>query len=188
MDFDTLPDRSLIAECLRNDPVAWEVLLERYKRLIYSVTVRYRFEIDERHEIFQTVCIEILQSLPSLREVAMLRHWIVTITIRQCNDFLRKKYRDRALYSPDEIAGHDPITDTVQIYVASEREEWLRMAMKDLSERCRLLIERLFLQEEKSSYEDVARDLGISPDSVGSARQRCLERLRKLLDSTGETR
>ena len=185
MDFATLPDRDLIAECLRNDPGAWEALLERNRRLIYSVTVRYGFDADDRQEIFQTVCIEILRSLRSLREVATLRHWIVTITIRQCNDCIRRKYRDRAIYSNERTGLTEPSIDTLQIYAAAEREESLRLAMKELSERCRLLLQFLFLQDATSSYEEAAHDLGLSKDSIGSARARCIERLRKLLESKG---
>jgi RNA polymerase sigma factor (sigma-70 family) len=188
MDFSSLPDRDLIAECLNNDPAAWEALLERHKRLIYSVTVRFGFDVDDRHEVFQTVCIEILRSLASLREVGTLRHWIVTITIRQCNDRLRGKYRERAIQSYDERGVSEPSIDTLQIYAAAEREEWLRLTMQQLSGRCRQLIQRLFLQDERSSYEEMAQELGISKDSIGSVRQRCLEQLRKLLEDRGETK
>jgi RNA polymerase sigma factor (sigma-70 family) len=137
--------------------------------------------------LFQTVSLEILRSLPSLREVATLRHWIVTITIRQCNDCIRRKYRDRALFAQERTGRIEPFIDTVQIYTATEREEWLRRAMKELSAQCRVLLERLFLQDDASSYQDTARELGISKDSIGSARQRCLKRLRKLLE-LGEDR
>jgi RNA polymerase sigma factor (sigma-70 family) len=188
MDFSSLPDRNLIAECLKDDPAAWEALLERHKRVIYSITVRFGFDVDDRHEVFQTVCVEILRSLASLREVATLRHWIVTITIRQCNDSLRRKYRDRAVQSYDEGSVSEPAIDTLQIYAAAEREEWLRLTMQQLSARCRKLIERLFLQDDRSSYEEMAEELGLSRDSIGSVRQRCLEQLRKLLEDRGESK
>jgi len=175
-------DRELIAECLKDAPAAWELLLTRYKRLIYSITVRFGFEMEDRHELFQKVCVEILRSLPSLREVSSLRSWIVTITIRQCNDYLRGKYRDRSIR---DLQLANPVVDTLRIYAESDREAALRDAIASLPTRCRILIERLFLQDEKATYEETARELGLSKDSLGSARQRCLEQLRKILQSAG---
>jgi len=182
-----LPDRELIAACLENQPTAWEALLHRYKRMIYGVTVRFGFDAEERHEIFQIVCMEILKHFRSLRELEKLRSWILTITIRECNDSIRKKYRERRVISTDPIGVDQPVTDTLNIYASAEREEILRVAIGNLSDHCRKLIQLLFLDEETASYSDVGKELGISKDSIGSARQRCLERLRKLLEDQDKT-
>jgi len=111
-----------------------------------------------------------------------LRSWILTITIRECNDFIRRKYRDRDLFGGDYSAVREDRVDTLNVYASLERQENLRLAMEKLSEQCRQLFRMLFLEDEKSTYVQLAERLGISKDSIGSARQRCLERLRKLLD------
>src|SRR5256885_8982463 len=49
-------DPELVAACLSGDSKSWERLLRRYERMIYSVPVRLRFEMDERQEVFQNVC------------------------------------------------------------------------------------------------------------------------------------
>jgi RNA polymerase sigma-70 factor (ECF subfamily) len=177
------PDRELIEACLNKDPAAWEALLHRYKRLIYGVTVRFGFDAEDRHEIFQTICLEILRSVHALREVDKVRSWILTITIRECNDCIRRKIRERKVFAAGNVPQAEPIVDTLGVYAAVERAEMLREAIQALSEHCRELLRLLFLQEEKASYELVAERLGISKDSIGSARQRCLERLRKTIET-----
>ena len=68
---------------------------------------------------------------------------------------------------------------------AAERERMLRSAMEDLSERCRSLLDLLFFSKDKASYSELGELLGWSKDTVGSARLRCLERLRRILEGKG---
>jgi len=47
----TLSDQHLVEACLAGDSQGWEMLLQRYKRLIYSVPVRFGFDHDDRHRL-----------------------------------------------------------------------------------------------------------------------------------------
>jgi DNA-directed RNA polymerase specialized sigma24 family protein len=73
----------------------------------------------------------------------------------------------------------------MQIYLAAERSEMVREAMGQLPEPCRSLIELLFFSEEKTSYSQLGGLMGWSKDTIGSARLRCLEKLRRILESKG---
>src|SRR5688572_22406078 len=134
-------DHQLIVQCLAGDPTAWEALLHRYERMIHSVTARFAFQMDDRHDVFQSVCCEVLKNLPALVDTFKLRSWIMTITIRECNDLIRKKYRQRR-HDSEETALHitDPSADTLGIYLQAERDQLLREAVEQLPERCRQLI------------------------------------------------
>src|SRR5262245_36901744 len=95
-------DSALVLQCLEGTPQRWIELLDRYKRLIYSVTVRFGFGSEDRHDIFQTVCVDILKNLPSLRNASSLRYWILTITVRKCCA-LRKRHQEEWVH--DEVDG-----------------------------------------------------------------------------------
>src|SRR5207249_218451 len=88
-------DHALIAGCVNGDQQAWIELLDRYKRQIYGVTVRFGFDVEDRHDVFQAVCLETLKSLSSLRNASSLRYWILTITVRQCSLLLKRKRQER---------------------------------------------------------------------------------------------
>lgn len=181
-----ISDRVLVTDCLNGDQQAWTLLLDRYKRLIYSVTVRFHLEIEDRHDIFQAVCLETLKSLRSLQNASSLRYWILTITIRQC--WLFQRHRRKGRSEPTDEATldvEDPRADTMQIYLTAERGEMLRQAIGELPERCRSLLELLFFAEEKASYSRLGELLGTSKDSIGSTRLRCLDKLRKILEEKG---
>jgi RNA polymerase sigma factor (sigma-70 family) len=179
-------DSELVFKCQNGDQEGWTLLLNRYKRLIYSVTVRFGFENEDRHDVFQAVCLEILRNLSSLRNTSSLRYWILTISVRQCCVF-RKRLQQERLHSPDDSALliYDPHPDTLSIYQAAERAEILRDAMEELPERCRHLLSLLFFADEKTPYTQLGGTLGCSKDTIGSARKRCLERLRKILTQKG---
>ena len=182
----SLSDQALVAECVNGDQQAWTELLNRYKRLIYAVTVRFRFEPEDRHDIFQAVCLETLKSLPSLRTASSLRYWILTITIRQCCLLLKRRRQEEERQSTaGSTAIEDPRANTMQIYQDAERGEMLRQAMEELPERCRSLLQLLFFAEDKASYSQVGEAFGWSKDTIGSARLRCLDRLRKILEGRG---
>jgi RNA polymerase sigma factor (sigma-70 family) len=179
-------DQILVAECVSGSQEAWITLVDRYKRLIYSVTVRFGLAPEDRHDVFQAVCLETLKSLPSLRNAASLRYWIITITIRQCSIFVKREAKER-MQQPGETAltVEDPQADTMQIYLTAERTEIVREAMGELSEPCRSLLELLFFKEEKTSYSELGGLMGWSKDTIGSARLRCLGKLRRILEGKG---
>jgi len=118
--------------------------------------------------------------------MAKLRTWILTITIRQCNHLVRTKYSQR-LHEPVESAYDikDPTADTFEIYLRSEREQLLREVFAELPERCGRILRMFFLDGTTPGYQAVGRQLGLSPETIGSVRHRCLKKLGQLLESKG---
>ena len=179
-------DSLLVADCLAGEQQAWLQLLRRYKGLIYAVTVRFGFSLDDRHDVFQSVCLEILKSLPSLRSASSLRYWILTITVRQCSALRNRQKLDLAPAANEEwMLVSDPRPGILDIYVETRRAEILREAMAELQPRCRTLLDQMFLREGETSYAELGRMIGCSKDSIGSARLRCLEKLRRILLDKG---
>src|SRR5579863_1026878 len=61
-------DARLVRECNNGNQEAWSALIHKYKNLIFSVPVKYGFNRDDAADIFQSVCVELLSQLPTLRE------------------------------------------------------------------------------------------------------------------------
>ncbi len=66
-----------------------------------------------------------------------------------------------------------------------EEEHMVRVALEQLGDRCRTLLDLLYFQETPPSYAEIAAALGIPTGSVGPYRARCLQQLRKLLLEIG---
>jgi RNA polymerase sigma factor (sigma-70 family) len=179
------PDQRLVRECLRGNEEAWSALLDHYKRLIYSIPVKYGFPPDEAADIFQAVCLELLSELPHLRNPKALPKWIMEITAHKC--LHRKRQQQRVVVSDPDDEAFDRSTPAQAegILREAENEQTLRQVLTDLPPRCRELIRMLFFEEPARPYQEVAETLGIATGSIGFIRQRCLERLRKRLLEVG---
>ncbi len=82
-DYTRSEDRELVAACLRGDQKAWESLVVRYQRLIYSIPVKARLSPDDAADIFQSVCLKLLQNLGTLREHENIVAWLIKTPTRE---------------------------------------------------------------------------------------------------------
>jgi len=177
------PDTRLVKECLEGSEEAWSALIERYKNLIFSIPMKYRFSRDDASDIFQGVCLELLSDLPKLREPKALPKWIIQVTSHKC--FHRKRQILRTETSADETFEQVTPPRAEGILRQAEEEQALAEALRGLRPRCRDLIHMLFFEEPARPYKEVAESLGISTGSIGFIRQRCLDRLRRHLQDVG---
>jgi RNA polymerase sigma factor (sigma-70 family) len=179
------PDSRLVRECLAGSDQAWFALVEKYKKLIFSIPVKYGFSADDANDIFQAVCLDLLSELPKLRRAKALPKWIMQVTAHKC--FHRKQYLQRVELSDPNAEVLDKATPARAEVILREaqEEQSLRQAMNDLPPRCRQLVEMLFFDEPARPYQEIAEMLGLAVGSVGFIRQRCLEKLRKSLVEAG---
>ena len=139
---------------------------------------------DEAAEIFQAVCLGVLQELPRLREPRALAAWLIQMTSHKC--FRWKEQRNR--YVETEL--QETLTDELpklpdELFREIEREQILREALAALSPDCKRLVELLFFENPPIPYEEVSKTLGMAKGSIGATRMRCLEKLRRRLEKKG---
>jgi RNA polymerase sigma factor (sigma-70 family) len=177
-------DERLVQGCLRGDQQAWEELIDKYKRLIYSVPLRYGASADDAGDVFQAVCIEVFNSLSQLKNVGSLRSWLITVAIRQSYRWKKKQsYHVELDAMEPEVA--EEIAAVPEVMAQVEQEQIVREVVNKLSPRNAELVRLLFFEHPPLPYVEVARRLGLATGSIGFIRGRCLERLRKLLLESG---
>ena len=179
-------DRDLVQGCLKYREEDWELLVEKYKNLIYSIPLRYGFSQEEAADIFQSVCLDLIQEMPKLRDPQALPKWLMQVTAHEC--FHRKTFNNRMVSRDDAEAAFPETSAPAQADInlfEIEEEQMLREAMASLAPRCRELVHMLFFEEPKRPYQQVAASLGLATGSIGLLRQKCLDRLRKRLDELG---
>src|SRR5262249_62097417 len=94
--YKSYSDPELISMCLKGDGLAWEALIMRYRRLIYSVPVRFAFEPADAADVFQAVCLKLLEHLHDIKDDRKISGWLVTTTTRQCLHVKSMKARETA--------------------------------------------------------------------------------------------
>ncbi len=187
-ELEETSDKELVTACLAKNDAAWEVLIARYERLIYSIPIRLKMSPQEAIEVFQSVCFILLKKLSTLRDQERIYSWLITTTTRECWRIKALEQRDLAPPQTNGSNGSVPSTDTLtaeqlayERRVADEQHKIVWQAVSELPERCRELIIMLFFLNEEPTYEDIAERLNMPVSSIGPTRARCLQKLRKVL-------
>jgi RNA polymerase sigma factor (sigma-70 family) len=181
-------DRDLVDGCLKHCEDDWNLLIDKYKNLVFSIPIRYGFSREEAADIFQSVCLDLIGELPKLRDPQALPKWLMQVTAHKC--FHAKKQSTRTVSRDDEDAevpeASIPPEADLKILEIQE-EQMLRDALAELPPRCRELIHMLFYEDPKRPYQEVAASLGLATGSIGLLRQKCLDHLKKQLRTLGFT-
>jgi RNA polymerase sigma factor (sigma-70 family) len=184
--FAALPDSELIESCLQGHFQAWEVLLARYQRLVYSIPLRYGLTEHDANDVFQNVSLLLVENLAKLRDRERLGAWLVITTRRESWRLLRQHQPDsldsETVSSEKSVPGALRSEDD---FVALERQALVRSAVELLDPRCQRLLEMLFYTDPRPSYAEIARALSLPDGSIGPGRARCLEKLMKILEGIG---
>jgi RNA polymerase sigma factor (sigma-70 family) len=178
-------DTRLVEECLSGNEEAWSLLIDKYKALIYSIPVKYSLSQQEAADVFQATCLELLVRLPQLREPRALPKWLMQVAHHEC--YRLKRLNQRVVSRDAEPDLPEPETPAIaeSLVEQTQDEQMLREAMTALRPQCRRLVELLFFETPPRPYTEVAAELGLAVGSIGFTRQKCLERLRGLLEKLG---
>ena len=180
-------DERLVRACLNGDDDAWAVLIDKYRRLIYSIPVRYGASPEDAADIFQLVCLELFAHLRDLRKAGALPGWIATVAKHQSFHWKRRHRRreDRELANVEMDAIESEPSVAAEVMDAAVHEQMVRDASARLPPRCQEMIRLLFYEEPPLPYKEIARRLGLAVGSIGFIRGRCLRRLKKALHEMG---
>jgi len=178
---DQRDDAALVEACLRNDRQAWDQLISRYRRLVYSIPVRYGFEPTDADDVFQSVFVILYQKLETLRDQHRLSSWLITTTHRECWRIGRQ--RNRELDLAHDFA--DVSSPSEQRIGDWERQHIVREALQRLGGQCQQLLHALFLEPSEQNYDQIADRLGMKVGSIGPTRARCFRKLEKILIELG---
>jgi RNA polymerase sigma factor (sigma-70 family) len=178
-------DQELIDACRAGRQGAWQEVLDRYERLVFSIPLNFGLTRADAADVAQLTFTTLVEHLDRLRPDSNLGGWLATVARRHALRLLRKQKRE--FLGQDEDIGDSPLLASIPINDPSawERVEWLNQGLSRLDQRCQKLLLRLYLSDDQPAYEVVAAELGLRVGSIGPIRGRCLERLRAILLEPG---
>lgn len=181
------PDRDtqLVERCLAGEDEAWQEVVRRYERLVYSIGISYHLEKTDLADLFQEVFAALVRGLPRVREPRALCKWLAQTSERVARAQALRLKRERANRANDphlleSLPASEPWAGTEDLE-RLEQETIVRVAIADLPERCRKLLQLLYYEDPVPSYAVVARRLRMPIGSIGPTRARCIGRLREAL-------
>ncbi len=174
------PVTDLLSLASGGDQAAWNALVGRFERLVWSVVRGFRFDDGTSHDVFQTVWLRLVEHCDRIREPERLAGWLATTArneaIRALNHSRRETPSDFAFDLVDPTA---PEPD--EILVEDERDRAVLRAFSELSDDCQRLL-RLVCADPPLDYQTIAELIGRPVGSIGPTFGRCIKRMRQIMD------
>jgi RNA polymerase sigma factor (sigma-70 family) len=185
-------DDRLVRACRRGEAAAWDVLVNRYQRLIYTVPRRSGLDEDQAAEVFQRTFAKLLEYLDRIEQPDRIRAWLVTTARRETWRLIHQQSAERSwsdTHAPHDEIGHETVPDDAPLPDEAlerlEEQHLVYMAVAALGERCRRLLTLLFYRPDPPPYAEIAVALAMPEGSLGPTRARCLQKMRRLLEASG---
>ena len=178
----SLSDKELLRRCRAGDEGAWRQVVDKYKRLIFSIPLNYGLPPDDAADISQQAFISLVENLDRLRADSNLGAWLVTVARRHALHQLRKQKRE-------QVGSNEDIGESSQVLTLAatdatahwELAQSINQGLNRIDRRCRELLLALYFDSQQPSYEGIAKRMNIAVGSVGPTRGRCLKRLKEAL-------
>lgn len=172
-------DEELIAEYKRSGEArAFDELVHRYERELYSYLRRYLGDATLAEDAFQTTFLQVHLKCDQFEEGRKFRPWLYTIATNQAIDTQRRNKRHR-LASLDRRHGRggDDLGALLDLLVSkesgpagevekTERANWVRQAVSELPDPLRAALTLIYYQGLR--YREAADVLGIPVGTVKS--------------------
>ena len=183
-DYKALGDPELVGLCLKGESKAWEALILRYRRLIYSIPVKFNFTTADASDVFQSVCLKLIEHLHELKDESKVSAWLITTTTRQCIHLRSQRMRESS-HDDDFEEPADVAVNVEDVQIKTQQEQNVRNAVNKLPDRCRRLLELLYFEMTNPTYEQIGKSMNMPVASIGPTRARCLEKLRTVFRQRG---
>lgn len=184
-EYEGLPDAMLMAETQKGKPMAYEVLVNRYKKRAYYIALSLVGDHDEATDLSQETFVRIYQTRKRYNPQMPFFSWFYTILSNLAKNHLKKR-AVRFEHARRASEEHYPQLDgpaAPDFFIESDetrRVVW--QAIEKLSfEHREVIVLRHF---EDLSYDEIAKLLNIPVGSVMSRLYYARKKLREVIEKS----
>ncbi len=178
-----ISDTQIIERTLGGEPEAFNMLVHRWERQIYGLTLRMLGRDEEAKDATQETFLSAYRNLSKFRGEAKFSSWIYRIALNICNTKLRG--RSKSTFSIEEEREAHGFEIAIEEYDLSDdiqREQitlHVRRALQGLPPEMRQII--VMKEYEGLKFHEIAEILGIPLSTVKTRMYTGLTELRKRL-------
>jgi RNA polymerase sigma factor (sigma-70 family) len=166
------------------DMQAWNLLVDQYGRLIWSITARFKLIESDAADVVQTTWMRLIEHIDRIEQPDRIGSWLASTARNECLRHVAARKRLVLVHEDAEFDGvdyHGPAVD--EALLAAESAQVVRDAMAHLPAQWQQLLE-LLMADPPISYAEISDQLGLPVGSIGPTRGRCLAKLRVLLEAS----
>lgn len=166
-------DALLVSKCLKGDASAFEVLVERYQRVVFTVAYRLTANREDARDVAQNAFLRAYERLDSFDPTRKFFSWIYRIAVNETLNFLRAQ------------KPHEPIDRAIPVAAAGdpvarlETTERVQVALMSLTREYREVIVLKYFGD--LTYEEISDAVGIPEKTVKSRLFSARQQLETLL-------
>ena len=179
----TLSDEELVRAAQQGDLDAFNILYERYLRMVYN---RVRFTVPETdvEDVTQEIFIGVIRSLKSFKGDAQFSTWLRTLTNRRVADYYRSRNPAEAELGTD-ISEADPSLAGLHVSANTgsiDDQIMLRNALRELPDSYQDILMLRFV--EGLQFNEIADERGQTLEATKSLFRRAVAALRKQIEQS----
>ncbi len=185
--MDRLQDEKLVVLCLQGKREAFEVLVKRYERQIFSLAYRLTNNYDDAVDLAQEVFLHLYRVLDKFDGNRKFFPWMYRIATNVCYNALKK--RPKESYPLDNVIDFtssvpDRSTQPEYYYESKEVQESVHKAIGELPENFRIPIVLRYLED--MSYQQISEAMNLPVSTIETRLYRGRIMLQKYLGNLRE--
>lgn len=177
-----IDDREIVANVLKGNYQAFELLIKQYQKLVYFVVFRLVKNKEDNEDICQEVFIKVYNSLHRFAFESKLSTWIATIAYHTAINYLKKYNKELLSSYPEDMDNYHFTTETPEYELEKKSEsEYIHYLIMQMPVNYRTVVTLYHLNE--FSCAEIQEITGIPEGSIKSylfrARQLLKDKMKK---------
>lgn len=164
--MSTIPDQHYIDKILQGETNAFAVLVDRYKNMIYTLTLKMIKNKEEAEEVAQDTFIKVYNSLGKFKGDSKFSTWIYKIAYNTCLDNLKKNKKEDLNISIDEFSAHliKTMDNALSALEDKERKQTIQNCLNLLPSEENFLLTLFYFEDQ--SLEEIGKIMSINANNV----------------------
>jgi len=184
--MDKVNDQDYINLVLSGDTNAFAALVDRYKDLVFTLSLKVLQNREEAEEAAQDTFVKTYKSLARFKGESKFSTWIYKITYNNCLDRLKKQKKERLVVPINEYTERDvrSLMNVIDDIEETERKQMIQNCLNMLAAEESFLLTLYYFNEQ--SLKEISAIMGINENNVKIKLYRSRKKLAGILKSNLE--
>ena len=179
--MDKVNDQHYIDLVLQGDTRAFAILVDQYKNLVFTLSLKMLQNREEAEEAAQDTFVKIYKSLNSFKNDSKFSTWIYKITYNNCLDRLKKHKRTRTVVPIDDFTEFEvtSLINALDTMVQNEQKHLISETLQQLLPDENFLLMLYYFNE--NSLKEISVIMGINENNLKIKLFRARKKLAAIL-------
>ncbi|WJS95874.1 sigma-70 family RNA polymerase sigma factor [Flavobacterium johnsoniae] len=179
--MSTIPDQHYIDRILQGETNLFAVLVDRYKDMIFTLSLKMVKNREEAEEAAQDTFIKVYNSLSKFKGDSKFSTWIYKISYNNCLDRLKKNKKEDFNISIDEFSSHlvKTMDNALSALEEKERKQAIQNCLNLLPREDNFLLTLFYFEDQ--NLEEIGKIMNLNANNVKVKLFRSRQKLATIL-------